>query len=1154
MKPTASALRALLPLALFAPPPGGQSLPPEFESVPLTGSFQLPTACTFAPDGTLFVVEKTGTVRVHDGVALQPQPFLDLTDEVNNDHDRGLLAIALHPGFAPDGGASSWVYLLYTVSPVPGQDLAYDENDQYSFSRLARYRAVTAGGALVADPSSRHVLLGNALPDGSVPDAIASLHNSHSNGSLFFADDGSLLFGTGDGAHYNYQDNGGNDDPGFDDFTHPGTGLKGPTPAAQDAGAYRAQDLGSLAGKILRIDPETGLGYPSNPFYDGDPASNASRVWALGLRNPFNATPIPGTGAADPALGAPNAILLGDVGWGIWEEIDLCLGGENFGWPCYEGPFPQPGYQNFDSPDPGFPDCSAGTPGQLTGPLLTWSHFFVWDVQPPGVYVDESGAPLPGFLGACAIGGAVYPGGSYPPEYAGRLFFADYEAGFIKTMELDAGLGIVAVRDFASGLEDIVDIEAHPLTGDLHYVLVQEGRVYRLRHAPNQTPVAELAATPTFGPAPLAVAFDGSGSYDPEGSALVFDWDFGDGAPGSSAVAPQHVYASEGVYAAQLTVTDPGGLSASQTVDVFVGNSPPEVTILSPLPGQTLVPPTTLPLVGQALDPDGDPVTYTWQVDLYHDDHVHPGSLISSQQQALLSVDDHGPAGALVYHRVELRASDPAGLTGSAHVFVYAEHDLTDVAGTALPISRMDELVPPSPTGGGNPDFEVLRDGVLPPVGSQASSLQYDTFHAGAQGQDDWIGYELTAVPGSEQRLVQLLFQEGKHFLDGGWFDAFHVEVREAGVWKTAENLVVTPAYPFPLAGQPFFDGVSFQTYRLDFDPLHGDAVRLRGDPGGSAGFLSAGELRAFAVQKAGPPPAHADVTAGGAVVARLFELSPPVPLGTGNPDPETIRNGTYPAAGSASLHAQFDTFHGGDQGGLDWIGYAFPTLRTFSRVVFQEGLHFPNGGAFDTLAVEVQHAPGDAWTPVTGLTASPPYPGHDGPAGSYGTYTLDFDPTVGRAVRVAGDPAGSADFISVGELRVHEPALPGGCGWVPYGEGAGGANALVLASDTPPGLGLPVALEASGAPQAGAGSLAVSVGAASLPLFGGTLLVFPANVLLPLTFNSAGQAELQTLLPGTPSFHGSQVYFQAFFYGDDLPTSLLLSNGLEGLLCEGID
>ena len=122
-----SLLALAVPLALagLAPraPAQAFTLPPHFEVVALPGAYNLPVGLTFAADGTALLLQKPGIVSVLDPAGtLQAAPFLDLSAEVNNDWDRGLLGVALHPGFVPDGGATSWVYLLYTVSPVPPND------------------------------------------------------------------------------------------------------------------------------------------------------------------------------------------------------------------------------------------------------------------------------------------------------------------------------------------------------------------------------------------------------------------------------------------------------------------------------------------------------------------------------------------------------------------------------------------------------------------------------------------------------------------------------------------------------------------------------------------------------------------------------------------------------------------------------------------------------------------------------------------------------------------------------------------------------------------------------------------------------------------------------------------------------------------------
>ncbi len=83
--------------------------------------------------------------------------------------------------------------------------------------------------------------------------------------------------------------------------------------------------------------------------------------------------------------------------------------------------------------------------------------------------------------------------------------------------------------------------------------------------APNQPPTAAFTATP----ANLSVAFDGSGSSDPDGTIASYAWDFGDGASASIA-KPNHAYANPGTYSVKLTVTDDGGASAFVVQSVTV--------------------------------------------------------------------------------------------------------------------------------------------------------------------------------------------------------------------------------------------------------------------------------------------------------------------------------------------------------------------------------------------------------------------------------------------------------------------------------------------------------------------------------------------------------------------------------------------------------
>jgi PKD repeat protein len=90
-------------------------------------------------------------------------------------------------------------------------------------------------------------------------------------------------------------------------------------------------------------------------------------------------------------------------------------------------------------------------------------------------------------------------------------------------------------------------------------------------------PAAALSATPTRGPVPLVVSFDGSGSTDSDGSIVAHDWVFGDG---GTAAGPKvsHTYGSAGSFTAQLRVTDNTGLTATRSVAITVD---PTVTAVS---------------------------------------------------------------------------------------------------------------------------------------------------------------------------------------------------------------------------------------------------------------------------------------------------------------------------------------------------------------------------------------------------------------------------------------------------------------------------------------------------------------------------------------------------------------------------------------------
>ena len=117
----------------------------------------------------------------------------------------------------------------------------------------------------------------------------------------------------------------------------------------------------------------------------------------------------------------------------------------------------------------------------------------------------------------------------------------------------------------------------------------------------NYTPHAAAAASATYGAVPLTVEFGAGGSTDPDGDALTYAWDFGDGA---SATGPdaEHVYTTEGLFPVRLTVTDAHGAGAVADLLIGPGNSPPELDLTAPADGATYRVGETVALAATATD------------------------------------------------------------------------------------------------------------------------------------------------------------------------------------------------------------------------------------------------------------------------------------------------------------------------------------------------------------------------------------------------------------------------------------------------------------------------------------------------------------------------------------------------------------------------
>jgi aldose sugar dehydrogenase len=336
----------------------GLSLSGMASAEPVVQGIEFPVSLAFAPDGRLFFTERfSGKVRVVESPAsktprLVPEAVYQF-GPVSGYFERGLLGLALDPDFGKNG-------FLYVYYSHRGTD---PKSDPYRH-RLMR---ITVRDNIGHDP----VALLDDLPIGSAGE---SGRGNHNGGTVAFGPDGKLYVTIGDMA----------------------------VPAL-------AQDLMSFAGKILRLNPD-GTAPSDNPFYDSrQPRSPRSYVFALGLRNSFDFTFHPVTGALYATENGPESN----------DEINLIEAGKNYGW----GPERISGNRN----NPRFID-----------PLYVYERV----IAPTGI--------------------AFYTGNRYPAEYKHNLFVGDWNHERIRRLILDgkSRSKVMKVDDevyrHTSGLVDLI--------------------------------------------------------------------------------------------------------------------------------------------------------------------------------------------------------------------------------------------------------------------------------------------------------------------------------------------------------------------------------------------------------------------------------------------------------------------------------------------------------------------------------------------------------------------------------------------------------------------------------------------------------------------------------------------------------------------------
>lgn len=402
-------------LGLFATQLVAQTLPTiKLQRVFPKLADERPVWMSEAPDGSgrLFVVYQPGKILIvkkgSDGG--DAKEFFNIVDrQPNFDNEDGLLSIAFHPGFV-----TNHLFYVYYNQKNPANQNSKPLNFPYR-SVISEFK-ISANDPDQADLKSERIVLEVPQPFGN-----------HKGGQISFGPDGYLYLGLGDGG------------AGGDPF---GSG----------------QSTATLLAKMLRLDVNTrdrvgngdrahelGYGIPKdNPFVHENGANARHEIYAYGLRNPWRYS-------FDRVTGA---LWIGDVGQDLWEEVDLCVNGGNYGWSVREGA------HHFK---PG-PDGA-----KYVEPVIEYPHRP--NLQPQAMFPDHS-------IGLCVIGGYVYHG-KESPALEGIYIYGDYNLGTFWGLRYDYAAQKVTAHGTLLQQPNNICSFAEDNDGEI-YALMQDGKIFRL--------------------------------------------------------------------------------------------------------------------------------------------------------------------------------------------------------------------------------------------------------------------------------------------------------------------------------------------------------------------------------------------------------------------------------------------------------------------------------------------------------------------------------------------------------------------------------------------------------------------------------------------------------------------------------------------------
>lgn len=529
-----------------------------FTKTVLTNDLNEPMELAVAPDGRVFFTERAGKFYVYEPAKKKTRLLRDFPAKAVDKYLNGLIGITLDPDFS----RNQFIYFFYSSNTGP----QYHQN-------VSRFR-ITAEGNL--DTASEKVII-------KIP--IDLEVSAHTGGSLAWDKAGNLFISTGD-----------NTVPFESD---------GYAPLDERAGriVYDAQrsaaNPADLRGKILRIHPEPDGSYTipeGNLFAKATPGTRPE-IYVMGCRNPYRISVDPETSFVYWGEVGPDAGRDSRHGPRGYDEFNQAKGPGNFGWPYFVGNTQAYHDSDFATKeigplfDPRAPvNHSPNNTGIKNLPPAT--DPLIW--YP---YNRSQTFPDLGEGGRCAMGGPVYHYNSslasevkLPAYYDKAWFIYDWMRNWVFAVRMDSQYRFKRLEPFMYSNGDFrrpVDMEIGPdgavymlEYGSVYGIDNTDARLVRIDYnAGNRAPVAKITTRDTIGLAPFKVSFSSRESFDyDEKDQLRYEWKLNNRVFATGA-QPEYTFTENGVYQAVLSITDNAGKSASDTVEIKVGNTLPLVNI-----------------------------------------------------------------------------------------------------------------------------------------------------------------------------------------------------------------------------------------------------------------------------------------------------------------------------------------------------------------------------------------------------------------------------------------------------------------------------------------------------------------------------------------------------------------------------------------------